>query len=144
VHYEDLALCRYHVGPLHADSWQVPLSAIGWLEIGHAYIEGSTPMSLVEKLDVLIDGAGRAFQQYHFRGLHDCTLCEPGDVNARLPRSHINLLIPGKREVFASPASITHYLTMHSYLPPSQFVEAVLGMPTVWIAAIFGSASCSQ
>jgi hypothetical protein len=114
---------------MDADSWHVPLRAVGWLEIGHAYIEGQRPPGLVEKLNVLIDSAEITFQQHHFRGLHDCTLCEPGNVSARLPRSYINLLIPGKHAVFAWPAGITHYLTVLSYLPPPEFVEAVVDCP---------------
>jgi hypothetical protein len=129
MYYEDLELCRYHNGPLHADSWHVPLRAIGWLESGHAYNRGPTPSNLADKLDALIVGAESAFRHYHFRGLHDCTLCDPGLADARLRRSHVNLLIPGKLAVFACPAGILHYLMVHSYLPPSEFVNAVHECP---------------
>jgi hypothetical protein len=122
MHYEDLELCRYHSGPLDSDSWHVPLRAIGWLESGHPYNRGPTPIALV-------DNAERVFQQYHFRGLHDCTICESGVPAARLARSHINLLIPSKRTVFACPAAIVHYLSVHSYLPPSDFVSAARDCP---------------
>jgi hypothetical protein len=82
----------------------------------------------VAQVEALIDSAERIFQQYHFRGLHDCTLCNPGP-DARLARSHINLLIPSERMVFACPAAISHYLSIHSYLPPSEFVYAVQKCP---------------
>lgn len=85
-------------------------------------------MGLTECLGTLIDSAEEVFRQYHFRGLHDCTLCRPGP-GARLPRSHVNLLIPSKRVVFACPAAIVHYLTAHSYLPPAEFVDAVFECP---------------
>jgi hypothetical protein len=128
MYYEDLELCRYHAGPLDASNWHVPLRAIGWLESGHAFNSGATPLGLVEQLGALMDGAKSVFRQYHFRGLHDCTLCIPGP-GARLAQSHINLLIPAKRTVFACPTAIIHYLTVHSYLPPSEFVDAVLECP---------------
>jgi hypothetical protein len=114
MYFEDLELCRYPPGPLDCDSRRVPLRAIGWLEEGHPFNRGPTPTGLVEQLGALIDSAERVFQQYHFRGLHDCTICESGHPSARLTRSHINLLIPGKRTVFACPAGIIHYLTIHS------------------------------
>jgi hypothetical protein len=129
MYFEDLELCRYHRGPLDSDNWHVPLRAIGWLEGGHPYNTGATPTGLVEQLGALVDNAEEAFRQYHFRGLHDCTICESGHPSAHLVRSHINLLIPGKRMVFACPAAITHYLTGHSYLPPSEFVDAVQECP---------------
>jgi hypothetical protein len=129
MYFEDLELCRYHTGPLDSDSWHVPLRAIGWLEGGHPYNTGATPTGLVELLGAHVDNAERVFQQHHFRGLHDCSLCKPGDPGACLARSHINLLIPGKRTVFACPAGIIHYLTIHSYLPPSEFIEAVQECP---------------
>jgi hypothetical protein len=125
MYYEDQSLCRYHSGCLHADSWHVPLRAIGWLESGHSYNQGPTPTNLAEKLDVLIETANGAFRHYHFRGLHDCTLCEPGHAHARLARSHVNILIPHKQAVFASPAGILHYILAHSHLPPSEFLAAV-------------------
>jgi hypothetical protein len=129
MYFRDLELCRYHRGPLDSDSWHVPLRAIGWLEGGHPYNTGATPTGLVEQLGAHVDNAERVFQQYHFRGLHDCTLCEPERPGARLARSHFNLLIPRKRTVFAFPAGIIHYLTIHSYLPPPEFTDAVQECP---------------
>jgi hypothetical protein len=129
MYYEDLELCRYHRGPLDADSWHAPLRAIGWLESGHSFNCGPRPIGLAEQLTTLVDSAESVFRHYHFRGLHDCTLCEPGDANARLARSHINLLIPSKHTVFACPAAIIHYLSVHSYLPPCEFVDAVHECP---------------
>ena len=129
MYFEDLELCRYHSGPLDSDSWRVPLRAIGWLESDHPYNRGATPEGLVEQFGALLDQAEGVFRQYNFRGLHDCTLCKPGHPDARLARSHINLLIPSDGMVFACPAGIVHYITVHSYLPPSQFVAAVQECP---------------
>jgi hypothetical protein len=129
MYFEVLELCRYHLGPMHADNWRVPLRAIGWLEGGHPFNRGQSPTSLVEQLRTLLDAAEGVFQQYHFRGLHDCALCKTGDSERRLARSHINLLIPSTRAVFASPAGIIHYIVVHSYLPPPAFVDAVARCP---------------
>ena len=86
----------------------------------------------------MIASAEKVLSQYHFRGLHDCTLCSSGP-DARLRRSHINLLIPSKRAVFACPAAIVHYLTAHSYLPPVAFIEAVFDCPPYGSPQYFGS-----
>jgi hypothetical protein len=129
MHFEDLELLRYGNGPLNSESWHVPLRAIGWLEGSHPYTRGPTPIGLVEQLGALVDSAEHVFRQYHFRGLHDCAICESGHPGAQLARSHINLLIPGKRTVFACPAGIVHYLAVHSYLPPPEFIEAIQECP---------------
>ena len=127
--YEDLELCRYHNGPFNSDNWHVPLRAIGWLERGHPYSRGSSPGHVIEQLKKLIESSVQSFQQYHFRGLHDCTLCEKGSAEARLTGSHLNLFIPWRRAVLVCPAGIVHYLMVHSYAPPAEFVQAVQECP---------------
>ncbi len=54
MYFEDLALCRYHQGSLDADSWKVPLRAVGWLERPHQYPRGATPATLLSKLEVIV------------------------------------------------------------------------------------------
>lgn len=129
MYFEDLTLCRYHGGALHADNWQAPLLAVGWLEQPHQYPQGVAPSNLAPRLRAFIAAARDVFSD-HFRGLHSCTLCPPGVPAADLELSYINLLIPGRRVVFAAPAGILHYITDHSYLPPSEFIEAVNACPT--------------
>jgi hypothetical protein len=131
MYFEDLTLCRYHSGALDANNWPVPLLAVGWLEQSHQYTQGVSPADLTGRLQALIAAAGDAnLPCLHFRGLHTCTLCSPDVPAARLELSYINLLIPGRRVVFAVPAGITHYITDHSYLPPPEFIEAVNACPT--------------
>jgi hypothetical protein len=131
MYFEDLTLCRYHTGALDANNWPVPLLAVGWLEQSHQYTQGVAPSSLTPRLQAFIAAAADASLPYlNFRGLHSCTLCSPGVPAALLESSYINLLIPGRRVVFASPAGIIHYITDHSYLPPSEFIEAVNACPT--------------
>jgi hypothetical protein len=128
--FRDLDLCRYNRGPLDADSWQVPLLAVGWLERQHEFSRGSVPPALLEKLRLLVAGAKAHYQQYHFRGLHECSLCPNDRVEGGLPDSYVNLLIPGAQVVFAAPAGIAHYMEAHSYLPPSEFIRAVDACPS--------------
>lgn len=127
--FRDLDLCRYHGGPLDADTWQVPLLAVGWLEQQHELSRGSVPAALLEKLRMLVAGAKAHYQQYHFRGLHECSLCPKDKGETGLPDSYVNLLIPGTKVVFAAPAGLVHYLEAHSYLPPSEFIRAVDACP---------------
>lgn len=126
MHYEDLTLCRYHQGSLDADSWRVPLLAVGWLEVSHPYPRGTAPANLVPKLEGFVSAAGQIFRHECFRGLHECSICMPASL---LRQSHINLLIPGKGIVYAAPAGIVHYIEGHEYLPPRAFIDAVTSCP---------------
>ena len=131
MHFQDLDLCRYHRGPLDADSWRAPLLAVGWLEHPHEFGQGPTPDGLIERLNELILDAGEEHPQHSFRGLHCCSLCALGlDIGRGLPSSHINILVPGRGAIFAAPGGIVHYIEMHSYLPPQDFIAAVAACPT--------------
>ncbi|MBW3596996.1 MAG: hypothetical protein KY475_06945 [Planctomycetes bacterium] len=71
MHIPDLQLCRYHNGPLDADSWAVPLRAVGWLEHPHSYTQGPVPFGFADKLGSLVKQMREAFPQYVFRGAMD-------------------------------------------------------------------------
>jgi len=138
MYFADLDRCRYHSGPLDADSWQVPLLAVGWLEHPHGFSLGEVPEGLLARLQNLITAAEAAHPQHNFRGLHCCSLCEAEHEPVEaLRQSHVNLLIPGNGVVYAAPAGIAHYIESHSYLPPSQFIAAVASCPAYGSAAFF-------
>lgn len=138
MHFADLDKCRYHRGPLDADSWQVPLLAVGWLDHPHGYRVGDVPDGLLARLQSLVSAAEAAHPQHNFRGLHCCSLCEAASGPSEpLHQSHVNLLIPGDRVVYAAPAGITHYIEFHSYSPPSEFIAAIASCPEYGSAAFY-------
>lgn len=142
MYFPDLSKCRYHRGPLDAESWRAPLLAVGWLERSHPFARGESPAGLLATLQGLVESAETAHRHYHFRGLHCCSLCEADlGVAPELNQSHINLIIPGKGVVYAAPAGITHYIKAHSYLPPSEFSVAVTECPTYGSAAYYEALS---
>ena len=71
-----------------------------------------------------------AYSHYGFRGVKDCSLC----LAAHLPSpgpiwSQENIFVPSSDVVYVVPGGIVHYIVAHSYLPPAEFVEAVLQCP---------------
>ena len=127
TYFKDLQPIRYHEGPHDADNWNRPLLAIGWLERSHEFTQGSCPNGVLLKISELRKPFRDAFPAYYFRGHHECTLCEtPGN---HLSDSHINLFIPGDNVIFDVPGRIDHYIESHQYLPPSEFIEALLSCP---------------
>jgi hypothetical protein len=138
MYFPDLDKCRYHSGPLDADSWQAPLLAIGWLEHPYRFSCGKTPEGMLARLQNLVAAATEAHPHYNFRGLHCCSLCEAErSTSEALVQSHVNMLIPGIGVVYAAPAGITHYIEAHSYLPPIEFMAAVSLCPTYGSAAFY-------
>jgi len=133
MHFADLSLCRYHSGPFDADSWAVPLLAVGWLEEPYPFTTGEVPALLVSRLRTLVAQTKAEYQQFGFRGVHLCSLCaSQSQVPPSEPGwSQENLFVPGAEEVFVMPGGVLHYIEDHSYLPPSSFLAAVSRCPDV-------------
>jgi len=130
AHFTDLSPCQYHSGPFDYLNWSCPLVAVGWLEHPNAFNSGEVPTHFASKLRALAEQAGEAFPEIQFRGLHDCSLCAfKVDGTSSLSGSHINLFIPGHHQVFVAPGRIDHYIEVHSYQPPFEFIDSVLSCP---------------
>jgi hypothetical protein len=131
TYFKDLESVHYHGdnhgGPYCADGWKCSLLAVGWLEKNEIYSTGSCSPQIPAKLSALRHQFGAAFPAYSFRGLHECSMCDDG--RRLLHDSHINLLIPGKDAIYMAPGRLDHYIDMHSYAPPPEFVDAVLLCP---------------
>jgi hypothetical protein len=130
MHFDDLEPCLYDHGRLDASAWAVPLRAIGWLEATHNFTSGDVPVGLVVRLAQLVEQTRRAFPQYAFRGVHECSLCVEKCPSTRTPGwSQENLIIPGEGQIFAAPGGVVHYIEHHRYQPPDEFINAALTCP---------------
>lgn len=110
---------------------QPNLLNVGWLEPGHDFAAGDVEDEVVQKLLQ----ACRAKREAQTRGLHRCGFC-PRDLNGlitvnidgepfRLGSAEIR--IAGENSViYAAPNLIYHYITVHRYLPPAEFLAAIL------------------
>ncbi len=130
MYIKDLDLCRYYTGPFDADNWAVPLRAVGWLTHPEPFTTGVASAEFTFKLKRIVEQVRSAYPHFGFRGVQVCSLCvavgqkSPGPV-----WSQENIFIPGSGVVYIAPAGIVHYVEMHQYLPPSEFVESVLSCP---------------
>ncbi len=120
---------------------------VGWLDAQHPYQQGAIPPSFLDRLWWLCEASVR-----RTRGFHLCEFCEglsgSGDAWERrivASRSGRELflgtaeirVVDDSGRVFAAPDLIYHYVEAHAYLPPQQFVEAVLSFdkpssPSEW------------
>ena len=124
TYFQDLTCCDYHSGPFDTKNWRCPLLAVGWLEYPKRYSRGVVDNHVLDKLKLLSDHFKFAFPQYLFRGLHKCSLCGDGE-DLWLDNSHVNIFVPGKDVVYIAPGRIDHYIRVHNYCPPEDFINAV-------------------
>jgi len=118
MHYEDLAPCDYFSGFRAGDA----LRAVGWLERGHTYNRGEVEDRDVRRLAALLSKAWQGM--FLFCGGHACSLCDSDPF-----RSFGNLFVPRGKVILVSPEAILHYITVHDYLPPRSYFEALHRCP---------------
>ena len=116
--------------------------AVGWLAHAHEYPRGPTSTEFVSALRTLRNSWGAIFQILPwwpaFMGMHRCELCQ----------DHVDtgdIAVPFVDVLFVAPTMVVHYVEAHKYLPPSDFVRAVVACPDVstprYAAAIASIAS---
>lgn len=128
TYYADLTPYTYdrdNWDPEASGIWRgVEVLNVGWLRGGKRYVKGSPPPRLAETLKRMT----RTQRAQQTRGFHDCPWC-----TSRLhfresdgPRGSAEIRVMGKGVAYAAPELIGHYVEAHDYLPPAEFIEAVL------------------
>lgn len=118
MHYDDLS-------PMN--DLAPGLTAIGWLEQGHAYKKGDISPAIFSKLKALVTELSQAPQLLPMAaGVHTCDLCQYDG-----PSGYLNLLVPGDGLLYVMPELAVHYVAAHRYLPPDEFGQAVLACPSL-------------
>jgi hypothetical protein len=113
---------------------------VGWLDPSHEFTKGDVPEGFLNRLRAL---AKVRVQQT--RGFHACPFCpdlrslfttdqwverdrvlyETCLNDGRLSTAEIRV-IAANGTVYASPSMLIHYVDCHGYLPPKEFVDAVM------------------
>jgi hypothetical protein len=106
---------------------------IGWLEEGVDYPRGYVEPVLTRKILQLCKNLTNGT-----RGFHGCTLCgekQFGGIPVQFDGEEFHL---GSAEVhvkasdgtiYVAPNLVYHYVTVHEYLPPKAFLDAVAELP---------------
>jgi hypothetical protein len=126
TYYPDLS--PYEYGPDSDGACNV-----GWLDENYPFPTGTTPTAFHERLLV---HCRFEFTVHHCFGFHECQFCPSpecpvkvarGDEQVSLGNGEIRVI--GTDAVYAAPTLVYHYVVDHDYLPPEEFVEAVLTGP---------------
>jgi len=93
---------------------------IGWLDTPN-FSKGKAPKEFIEKLKTIPFSA-------FTKGWHNCPFCEK---QSRESTSSTQWHIPLKGDVtgkifYDVPAMLIHYCEEHNYLPPQEFIDAVM------------------
>jgi len=123
AHYDDLTEYSYGQGAFY-----VPGTVnVGWLGAGFHFEQMNPDESL---LDLVWDFCKISVAQY--RGFHACELCNQtrSDLGERNGEMHLFgsaeiRVFSGNGLVYAAPDLIYHYMTVHRYKPPEQFLAAL-------------------
>lgn len=102
----------------------LPLLNVGWLCHERDHPKGKAPEGLAAALHRL--AARDRVQQT--RGYHFCPWCARTTLGRldNCARGSAEIRVAGDGVVYAAPELIAHYVEAHGYLPPDEFVHAVM------------------
>jgi hypothetical protein len=126
---EDLAPYTYLPETVPAG---VTIRCVGWLDAEHPFATGEAPGGFPERLGALCAEHTAA----RTRGFHWCELC-PADeadypVVEKADGQDLSLgsaevrVVAASGDWLAAPDLVYHYVRAHRYLPPQEFIDAVL------------------
>jgi len=122
-YFEDRSDYTYHDSFFH----RATTKNIGWLDATHEF---SKVAPAEQELDLIWTYCKVSVAQ--MRGLHDCELCPPNASN--YVKRHDEPLLLGSAEIrvfgkngiiYAAPNLVYHYVSIHDYKPPDEFLRAL-------------------
>lgn len=99
--------------------------AVGWLDAGHAFPTGSVGNEGLERISAYAQRWAASVIALGWPvsgGPHTCHLCGAF-------RASGNFGVPDGDVLFVCPEMISHYVALHSYLPPPEFLSAIRRAP---------------
>jgi hypothetical protein len=105
--------------------------AIGWLDHGQPFPTSPPDAAMLDRLWKFCQTSVA-----QTRGWHQCTFCD-GAVGVEVQRDGQTLLLgtaeirvfSATGQVYAAPTMIYHYVAVHHYAPPGEFVSALFDGP---------------
>jgi hypothetical protein len=99
--------------------------AIGWLSSDQPFPQGEVPAAFFAHLEEFVRLANESAEALWFgafAGLHTCEFCYKA-------RGYGNFGVPAGQILFVAPEMVAHYIGIHNYKPPDEFVAAVFQSP---------------
>lgn len=124
VQFDDLTNYSYRIAPFSLKG----VKNVGWLKLDSPIPLGGVAVDTLRKLKEIITGNGifNAIVE-PIRESPVCPIC--GELNLRDTKgrylANAELWIPAGEMIYASPISIVHYIEVHNYRPPQEYIEAI-------------------
>jgi hypothetical protein len=99
--------------------------AVGWLSFQQSFQQGDVPAEFLGRLRMYASRWGDSVDALNWpvcMGGHRCDLCGGCYTSG-------NFGVPQRDLLFVAPEMIVHYVAAHHYLPPSEFITAVMESP---------------
>jgi len=99
--------------------------AVGWLSDAQPFPVGDVPGEFLTRLQEFSrrwSDSAIALGWGSFMGYHDCELCGGSMASG-------NFGVPWGNFLFVAPQMVPHYIEVHRYCPPHQFIRAVMESP---------------
>lgn len=96
--------------------------AVGWLSAKHPFDKGEVPVEFLARLREFATKCGDSTEALGWSiyfGCHSCELCNQSMASG-------NFGVPGGVLLFAAPQMVPHYVEVHHYRPPDEFIAAVM------------------
>ena len=94
--------------------------SVGFLDPAHRFTKGESSREFRERLRFLCEHPPR---ERISRGWHPCFFCYRYAGGAEMRVEH-------RGTTYMAPVLVTHYVDDHGYLPPREFIEAVMALPS--------------
>lgn len=99
-------------------TFAVPEQNIGWLDPHHEYPRGQSG----EEFKAILERMCNETRYHLWRARRVCPICKR-EISGPLAAE---IRVRGLDVVYAAPNVVSHHVVVHGYLPPREFVEAVL------------------
>ena len=108
--------------------------AVGWLHPDHGYCRGTAPPEFVARLATFSRNWGESIHALNWGaagGFHECEFCDKALSSRRLGHNIASgtFGVPASERIYYCPEMISHYVTEHEYVPPEEFMAAVMACP---------------
>ncbi|WP_139372497.1 hypothetical protein [Pseudomonas fluorescens] len=123
-YFADLTSYSHQIEPFTL----IGVKNVGWLDVESTFPLGDIPKTTFLKLISLAGGSG-SFRPLvePVRELTCCQICGPLELRDStgkiLPSAE--LWIPARETIYAAPIMILHFISVHNYLPPAEFIAAI-------------------
>jgi hypothetical protein len=96
----------------------VPEKNIGWLDSHHDFRRGES----TEEFKAILENMCNETRYHLWRAPRHCSICKRDLVGSLAAEIRVR----GMDVVYAAPNVVSHHVAVHGYMPPPEFVEAVL------------------